>query len=380
MKHLNLFFFFFIVQVNFAQSIVKGKIVDDRNARLLNDVEISVYDMNDDGLVATALSDHQGQFILLVNKPGDYVLRLMRQAYYDVELFIKVSDQGEDMKIKMSRLPGYEFEGTIKELLSYSTGKIGKKLEDVKIEIYNNTTSKEIVVNENEAGMSFSTIFERGNQYTMLFRKKGFFAKRITVFVDVEGCILCFEGLGTYVSPEIESALTSNNERGSIISDIPMKKIIQDESIVLENIYYDFNKWNVRKDARPALEQLVNILKRNPIVIELSSHTDSRGKDDYNMELSQKRAQAVVDYIVSRGIKQSRITAKGYGETALVNDCDDEKVCDEIDHQKNRRTEFKVTSFIEASNFDAKSLKEIMEQERLIGKRMKESILILENN
>jgi len=125
---------------------------------------------------------------------------------------------------------------------------------------------------------------------------------------------------------------------------------------------------------------LVNVLRRNPIVIELSSHTDSRGKDDYNMELSQKRAQSAVDYIISRGIKPSRISATGYGETILKNECSNDVKCSESQHQENRRTEFKVTSFIEDSNFDQKSLKEIIEQEKANGARLKESILIFDNN
>ena len=357
---------------------ISGTLKDERNTRLLHEVELSVYDMIDDGVIGTAYSNNQGQYIVQVPSNGSYIIRATRQAYYDKEIFLDIANDNKVLDVNLVRLPGYEFEGTIKELLSYSTGNIGKELNNTKVEIYNNTISKKIIFIEDDPDNTFKVNFERGNHYTILLRKKGYFAKRIEVFVDVEGCILCFEGLGTYTSPEIESAMTNNNERGSIIADIPMKKIVQDEAIVLDNIYYDYNKWNIRKDARPQLENLVKILKRNPIVIELSSHTDSRGKDDYNIELSQKRAQSAVDYIVSRGIKSNRITAKGYGETQLLNSCNDGAVCNEADHQKNRRTEFKVTAFMEESSFDARTLKEIIEQERSTGKRQIESILILE--
>lgn len=380
MKLLKIILFLLCTSLLYSQSILlEGKIVDSSSKRMLDEVEVKVYNLSDDGLVATTFTDAQGQFLMRINKPGMYVIRSMREAYYDKEQFVELGDEDELVKILMSRLPGYEFEATIKELLSYSTGNLGKELNNVKVEVYNKTMDKELIVIEDDPDNSFKVNFERGNHYTILLRKKGFFAKRIEVYVDVEGCILCFEGLGTYTSPEIESALTSRNERGSIISDIPMKKIVQDEAIVLDNIYYDYNKANIRKDARPALEKLVKILKRNPIVIELSSHTDSRGKSDYNMELSQKRAQSAVDYIVSRGIKTSRITAKGYGESLLVNACADGATCSEEEHQKNRRTEFKVTAFMEESNFDQLSLKEIIAQEKLSQSRMKESILIMQN-
>lgn len=116
-----------------------------------------------------------------------------------------------------------------------------------------------------------------------------------------------------------------------------------EKAIRLEDIYYDFDKWNIRKDASVALDKLVKIMKDNPTMwIELGAHTDSRGNDAYNMILSQKRAESAVQYIISKGINRNRITAKGYGETQLLNKCANGVLCSELDHQLNRRTEFKI--------------------------------------
>jgi len=112
---------------------------------------------------------------------------------------------------------------------------------------------------------------------------------------------------------------------------------------VLNNLLYDFDKWNIRKDARPPLDSLVTILKTYPISVELGSHTDSRGSFKYNERLSQKRAESAVAYIVSKGIDPKRITAKGYGESMLKNKCADGVPCTEEEHQQNRRTEITVT-------------------------------------
>jgi len=114
------------------------------------------------------------------------------------------------------------------------------------------------------------------------------------------------------------------------------------QSYQLENIYYDFDKWVIREDAKPALDSLVRILERYPVDVELGSHTDCRGTDEYNLELSRKRAESAVQYIISRGIDPRRITAKGYGETMLINrcSCQEEGSCTEAGHQENRRTEF----------------------------------------
>ena len=86
----------------------------------------------------------------------------------------------------------------------------------------------------------------------------------------------------------------------------------------------------------------------NPlIIIELSSHTDSRASAKYNEQLSDKRAKSSAAYIVSKGISESRITGKGYGEYQLINNCADGMKCSEKEHQQNRRTEFKAVGFIE---------------------------------
>jgi peptidoglycan-associated lipoprotein len=124
---------------------------------------------------------------------------------------------------------------------------------------------------------------------------------------------------------------------------VPIEKIVINKVIRLENIYYDFDKWNIRADAAPELDKVVKLLIDNPTIkIELSSHTDSRGGDKYNMNLSQKRAQSAVDYIVSKGISKDRIYAKGYGENVPLNKCTNGKKCTEEEFQFNRRTEFKV--------------------------------------
>lgn len=115
------------------------------------------------------------------------------------------------------------------------------------------------------------------------------------------------------------------------------------KAIVLKNILYDLNKYFIREDAKPELNRLIQFMIDNPEVkVELSSHTDSRAPDAYNMTLSQNRANAAVDYIVSKGILKNRLIGKGYGESRLLNKCADNIPCSEEDHQINRRTEVKV--------------------------------------
>ncbi len=114
--------------------------------------------------------------------------------------------------------------------------------------------------------------------------------------------------------------------------------------IEIENIYYDYNKATIRADASSALDSLVLLLNEYPDMrIELRSHTDARGDHTFNMKLSAKRAQSVVDYLIGHGIVPFRLRAVGLGETQPVVDCAS-KTCSEEEHQQNRRTEFKIIS------------------------------------
>ena len=362
-----------------AQSfIIEGTVLDNQNNRKLNNVEIRISDENDSPPIMIT-TDNSGFYKISLESGVVYTVELERVAFENLVTSFDASEMDSDnarLDLKMQRLPGYEFQADVKELLSIGKDKnkvLGEELKNLKIEIYNNTSGKEIRVTEDDPKNTFEVNFERNNHYTILIRKKGYFAKRIEINVDIFGCILCFEGLGNDYAPEIQSAIDEQG-RGLLLADIPMKKIVKDEAIRLDNIYYDYDKWNIREDAKPALDNLVRILRSNPIIIELGSHTDNRGTDEYNQVLSDKRAKSAMDYMVSRGIKSSRITAKGYGETVSLNRCNDEVRCTDAEYQFNRRTEFKVTGFLEATNFDKKSLKQILEEEKISKKRLKEQI------
>ncbi len=144
----------------------------------------------------------------------------------------------------------------------------------------------------------------------------------------------------TEENPDVVTKLALNLE--PII--IPEVVVIKEKVIVNINpIYFNFDKSNIRPDAAIELDKVVAIMQKYPdLIIEGGSHTDSRGPDSYNVILSSRRAKSTISYIISKGINASRITAKGYGETQLINHCVNGVVCSEEDHQVNRRTEFVV--------------------------------------
>lgn len=124
-----------------------------------------------------------------------------------------------------------------------------------------------------------------------------------------------------------------------------MDMLCQGDIIIIENIYYDLNKHNIRPDAALELDKTVALMNQYPDMrVELRSHTDSRASDAFNMRLSTRRAQAVLDYMATKGVVPSRMRAAGYGESIPINKCTNGVKCTEAEFQQNRRTEFKVLS------------------------------------
>ncbi|MFN0174909.1 MAG: OmpA family protein [Saprospiraceae bacterium] len=119
----------------------------------------------------------------------------------------------------------------------------------------------------------------------------------------------------------------------------------------LVNLYYDFNDDEPSTASLPELKKLLKTLRQNPdFQVEIASHTDARGSDEYNLNLSQRRANAVVDWLVKQGIARERLTPHGYGEIKLVNKCGNGVQCEETQHQLNRRTEFRIIGTSGISN------------------------------
>ncbi|MFC4721875.1 OmpA family protein [Geojedonia litorea] len=139
--------------------------------------------------------------------------------------------------------------------------------------------------------------------------------------------------------------IISGDENGDQnMLDIELVPLIRDNQIVINPIFFDFDKWNIRTDAQYELENIVDVMRAHPnMVIKIESHTDSRGSDRYNMKLSDRRAKSTQEYLLSRGIAPERIeSAIGYGETQLLNECANGVKCTEEEHQLNRRSYFYI--------------------------------------
>lgn len=209
-----------------------------------------------------------------------------------------------------------------------------KPMPSVKITLTNRKTKQDSIVYSDKEG-KFNYPIASNSKYKLLAEETDYFVKSYNISTRGRTHSKVFNVVFEMEEIVLNKAIKIEDETGSLTIDPENKRV--------KNIYYDFDKWDIRNDAVIELDRLVWLFKDNPnLTIEISSHTDSRGSDEYNLKLSQKRADGVVAYLVDRGVNPDMLVAKGYGESKLVNKCVNDFPCSEKDHQENRRSEFKV--------------------------------------
>ena len=141
----------------------------------------------------------------------------------------------------MERRPGYIFDVTLAESRP-NENVVVDAIQGAKIEIYNNTSKKEVLVIDTLASPNFNFTFQQGNHYTVMIRKKGYLTKRMEAYINIDGCILCFEGVS-----EVTDVMTQSNELGTFLANVELDRIALNTTFELKNIYYDYEKSYVLK-------------------------------------------------------------------------------------------------------------------------------------
>lgn len=367
MSKLFAFFFFNLLACAvFGQNLtLDGYVFESGNRGFLNVVQITVYDDKDEELGKT-FSDLTGHFEITVPARFKYKVKAFKDMFEEIEQIVDVTADGDGdkifMKMEMKRAEGYLFEITLAEKRDHDSIVVDA-IKGARIEVYNNTKKEPVLELLEHPEPHFQVALQKGNHYTVLVRKDGYLGKRMEAFVDVEGCILCFEGLGS-VTPGVTDNLSEGNKMGVLLANVELEKIYEGKTIPISNILYATGSAEFKKNDEDGLMQLATLMKDNPdLTVEIGSHTDSRGKQDLNMELSQNRAKNVVSFLVDKGVKRLRLLSRGYGETKLLNDCDSFTECSEREHRINRRTELKVIG-IAYNKAPVKSLSQIKQMEQ----------------
>ena len=264
--------------------------------------------------IDTLYSNEFGQFTSSISLNEDYSVYTEKEEFILLKKAL-VSTQGikkdSTFYCELALKPT-----TIQIHLRVVEARTGKIIPMATTSVTDYAINKDTTMTTNEMGMVTMKV-DRNKSYWAHASKKGFLDDNV--------------------------AFNSTNENDKVIDlELRLPPIVKGEKFKLENIFYDLNKSTLRPESKIALDKLADFIKKNDLTIELSAHTDARGSDAYNMKLSQARAQSCVDYLISKGVKKSSITAKGYGETQLLNKCKNNVTCPEDMHQENRRTEVKI--------------------------------------
>jgi outer membrane protein OmpA-like peptidoglycan-associated protein len=262
---------------------------------------------------------------VMPNELGDFVFELLKPDDHDNLPLLEVEDRS---------LLAIDIKGQVYE------SEPGDFMERVEIVLYDkegNVISR--TYTDIDGQFIFSNIFP-DDQY--IFRLANDNPNLTIVILDLYGNVI--QTIVRTGNDFVYTRLSPDDETISLINehDVTMK-VKLNQNVVIPNIYYEFDKWELNETAKAQLRKLVLILEKNPrINVQVESHTDSRATEAYNLTLSSKRANSVVDFIKTNGIEGSRISGVGLGEKHLVNKCIDDVDCTEEEHAENRRTEFRI--------------------------------------
>jgi outer membrane protein OmpA-like peptidoglycan-associated protein/tetratricopeptide (TPR) repeat protein len=296
--------------------IVKNKLTDE----VIGRANITLREKKTNKEVEILRNEDNGTFIFKLDWDKEYEIVAMKDDYTDDRIEISTLD------LSKPQIDGIVLKLAPNKLIAKGTvfNKLDKSIiSGANLFLVDEKTNEKTQITTAESGKYEFTPPTNASSFAVKIEKHGYFT-----------------GTGTIKLGE--------KKTGEVVTDFEIEKIEIGKAMKLENIYYDLGKYNIRKDAAIELDKIVDLMKANPeIVIELGSHTDARGSNQSNLTLSQNRAKAAANYVISKGIDKARISGKGYGETVLINDCKDGVNCNEEKHQQNRRTEFKVTGFVE---------------------------------
>lgn len=281
--------------------------ISNYSSEPLPETQISIYNLDGD-LITQGATDADGILPVKLDVGDRYRVVANIEGYVETNQLLNLSDEGEfvDREERVYMEPAYVLKGEV-------------------VDILGNTPIPESMIAIQEDGVVMDTLFTdvEGN---------------FTAYVEPDHDYYVDVSARNYFGTDV-TITTDGIQPGEIDYYFQLYSLDAGSRIELKNIYYDLDKYDIRPDAARELDRLVAVLNEYPdIEIKLESHTDSRGSDEYNMELSEKRAQAAVDYLVSKGIDPDRLESVGLGETQLVNDCGNGVDCTEEQHQENRRT------------------------------------------
>jgi len=298
----------YTIDTNIVAENVLFKGMLNSEGKKMSNVSLKLY--NGDSLQQTAKSDGMGLFQFTLNtQVPEYTIFASKPGYESKEITLITSDYKNTntaiIRIEMIEKERLDVNGVIKSRDTV--------IVNAQIDLYSNMEDMKTQLTDNNGAFKFS--LNPDGEYSMTVNKKGMLPKKVDVAIENIG------------------------ENGDLDLAIEMDSIKVNEVLTM-NIYYEFDKSDIKHASELELDKFIAFMKINQsIQIEISAHTDEKGTDAYNLNLSKERARNVMNYLLEEGrINKKRIISKGYGESMLLI----KNAQAEDEHQKNRRTEIKI--------------------------------------
>ena len=307
---------------------LKGLITDNKG-EIIPGAKVSLMDA-DGAEVALIDSDGKGNYNFTLDPNKPYQLVVQKEGFFPKIQNVTALEVSEErkMNIVLDKDPNITLLGVVTDR------ETGSPVPYAKVKLIDLNSGNEELITTNQNGIFNKKLTEKKLNETVNYNLRVEAEGYLTVSVNYNR-LLDREGqydIGVEVNLKLEKIKIGETKLEDIVEVNP--------------IFWDLGSAVVRSDAARELDKIVEAMNNNPnIYIELGSHTDSRGSDKQNLELSDKRAKAAAEYIKARITNPLRITGKGYGESSLINRCKDGVNCSEEEHQANRRTEFRITKF-----------------------------------
>lgn len=290
-------------------TLVKGNVTDESKNPV--GAKIEIIDTKTGKVISVQESNSAtGKFLVSLPSGKNYKMNVTADGYFPQEQDFNIpkGEKYKELAVNVTMKRKEQMVSLEGEILDEN----GNPIRGT-IEIINNATGEVILKTTADKLGKFLSKLQAGKNYGMV--------------VSSEGHL--FESINLDIPPGKEKMR---------IPPFKLKKIEAGKNIVLNNIFFDFDKATLRADSKPELDRVAKVLRENPSMkIEISGHTDNKGSATYNLKLSESRAKSVVDYLIANGIEKNRLTYKGYGFLTPIASNDTEE-----GRQMNRRTEFKV--------------------------------------
>ena len=303
-----------------CNQLIAGVLKNKLNDEVIANATIEIF--SDEKLVESIITDAEGIYAFEIDCETSYVLKVSKDAFSKSEksfITSNINDFQESHNLFIDPLDCKQsISGTVLSEESLIP------LQNVELALYYKSTLLERTYSQIGGEFQFESEVDCNTNYEI----KAEVLNYLPTFIDISISDITDENVNVKINmKEFQDFITVRN-------------VIM---IQTEPIHFDLNDAAIRKDAAIELDKVIEMMRNHPeIKVEIGSHTDSRAPDAYNMRLSDDRAQSTMAYIISKGIKPSRISGKGFGETQLVNKCSNGVKCSEDEHQENRRTEFIV--------------------------------------